>query len=362
MALFRMKPWYNCKKELKYKGLATPISLARENIAATAVGNYALFAGGNVFGYSPVNKNIVDVYNTSLTKSLATALTTPRTQMCAETIGDYALFAGGLYEQGGGTYPVNEVETYNSSLTKSRITDLTEACRELASAAISNYVIFAGGKTTGGNSGYTTYVEAYNASLTKMSAQSLNDKKGSMGSASADNYAIFAGGYGIDIWGSRYQFFDTVDAYDTSLVRTALTALSTASYCRGGVAGDYYLFCINNTYTDVYNASLTKSFATPLTYSRSYNVSIDKYMLCAGQTTPPSSAPYVAEDFAEIYDDSLTKSPIIGLSVARDEVAVTSLNNYAIYAGGSHYKYNPGGGEPGSGYALVDTVDVFQVS
>ena len=54
--------------ELAYYGVATPLSAARYNLAATSVGNYALFGGGYTGSYS----NVVDAYNTSLTRSTPT--------------------------------------------------------------------------------------------------------------------------------------------------------------------------------------------------------------------------------------------------------------------------------------------------
>ena len=52
-------------QELAYYGVATPLSAARCDLAATSVGDYALFGGGYTGSYSAV----VDAYNTSLTRS-----------------------------------------------------------------------------------------------------------------------------------------------------------------------------------------------------------------------------------------------------------------------------------------------------
>jgi tRNA G37 N-methylase TrmD len=67
----------------------TALSVDRYYLAATTVGNYALFGGG----YSA--SNVVDAYDTMLTRSTPTALSVGRFGLSATTVGDYALFGGG---------------------------------------------------------------------------------------------------------------------------------------------------------------------------------------------------------------------------------------------------------------------------
>jgi hypothetical protein len=53
----------------------TALSVARYNLGATSIGNYALFGGGNA---SPSYYATVDAYNSSLTHSTPTALSVAR--------------------------------------------------------------------------------------------------------------------------------------------------------------------------------------------------------------------------------------------------------------------------------------------
>ena len=76
---------------LEYYGTITPLSVERSNLAATTVGNYALFGGGATRSYS----NVVDAYDASLTRSTPTALSVERSNLAATTVGNYALFGGG---------------------------------------------------------------------------------------------------------------------------------------------------------------------------------------------------------------------------------------------------------------------------
>ena len=78
-------------KTLSYYGTATALSAARYDLAATLVGDYALFGGGTTGSVS----SVVDAYNTSLTRSTPTALSVARSYLAATSIGNYALFGGG---------------------------------------------------------------------------------------------------------------------------------------------------------------------------------------------------------------------------------------------------------------------------
>ena len=92
MALFRMKPWYRKKaKELSYYGTTTALSAGRGNLAATSVGNYALFGGGR----GSVDESTVDAYDTSLVRTVPGILTVARYDLAATSVGNYALFGGG---------------------------------------------------------------------------------------------------------------------------------------------------------------------------------------------------------------------------------------------------------------------------
>ena len=69
--------------------------MGRRELAATTVGEYALFGGG-VNGYGTNNNlSTVDAYNTGLTRSIPTALSVGRVRLAATTVGSYALFGGG---------------------------------------------------------------------------------------------------------------------------------------------------------------------------------------------------------------------------------------------------------------------------
>ena len=112
----------------------TALSVARYSLAATSIGDYALFGGGN-----PTSAT-VDAYNTTLTRSTPTALSVARYNFAATSIGDYALFGGG--------YTSATVDAYNTTLTRSTPTALSAGRYALAATSIGDYALFGGGIPT----------------------------------------------------------------------------------------------------------------------------------------------------------------------------------------------------------------------
>ena len=87
------RPFFSAEAGVEYYGAITPLSAARGRLASTTVGNYALFGGG--YGSKPLNKDTVDAYNGTLTRSTPTALSSVKRVLAATTVGNYALFGGG---------------------------------------------------------------------------------------------------------------------------------------------------------------------------------------------------------------------------------------------------------------------------
>ena len=123
----------------------TELSQVMTYLAATSVGNYALFGGGFSDGASAV----VDAYDQNLTRSTPTALSKARRDLTATTVGDYALFGGGFNS--------NVVDAYGQNLTRSTPTELSQAREDLAATTIGNYALFGGGF----NNRFFAVVDAY---------------------------------------------------------------------------------------------------------------------------------------------------------------------------------------------------------
>ena len=177
---------------------ATKLSVARNQLAATTVGNYALFGGGTTDSSS----DVVDAYTSSLVRSTPTALSVARYGLASTSIGDYALFGGGNTSSSQSDVS-NVVDAYNTSLTRTTPTALSVERSNLASTSIGNYALFGGGQSDS----TSNVVDAYDNNLTRTTPTELSVARSNLSATSIGNYALFGGGQD----GSTN--FDTVDAY-----------------------------------------------------------------------------------------------------------------------------------------------------
>ena len=130
------------------------LSIARGGLAATTLGNLALFGGGGTntnYGSYPESIGTtytrVDVCNTSLTISaLTVGLSVARACLAATTLGDYAIFAGGITPGSYTDTKHAEVDVFDSSLTRTTPAVLKEKRYQLAAATVGDCALFGGGK------------------------------------------------------------------------------------------------------------------------------------------------------------------------------------------------------------------------
>ena len=139
----------------------TALSVARQYLSATTVGNYALFGGGytNSQSNGSYYQAIIDTYNTSLTRSTSAALSLGRYNIAATTVGNYALFGGGTNGE------ISDiVDIYNTSLVHSISTVLSVARASAEATTIGNYALFGGGhyyQSDGYSYTYSATVDVY---------------------------------------------------------------------------------------------------------------------------------------------------------------------------------------------------------
>ena len=262
---------------LQYYGTGTDLSQGRGELAATTVGNYALFGGGRAGANTSDVTTRVDAYDTNLTRTTPTALSKARGGLKATTIGDYALFGGG-YD--ASNKEQTTIDVYDANLTRITPIELSDARTGLAATNVGNYALFGGGVY---DYFYTkAVVDAYDTNLTRSIPTALSQERSGLNATTVGNYALFSGGNAGAV----------VDAYDTSLTRIIPDALSDAR----------------------------RLLAT---------TNINNYALFGGGNLSNSSA------VVDAYDINLTKTIPTPLSAARYQLAATSVGKYAIFAGGS---------------------------
>ena len=157
----------------------------------------------------------VDAYAPTLTHTIPSwGLSAARAQLAATTIGDYAIFGGGCIASDERS---DVVDTFNTFLSRGTIDSLLSGGAFLLTAiTLGDHALFAGGEK------YNTYgsdiITVYDKACTRTQGPSLSVPRSSLKSAMAGNYALFAGGnkdrYGD---GTSYERTATVDAYTFDL-------------------------------------------------------------------------------------------------------------------------------------------------
>ena len=182
----------------KYEGNVEKLSSARYDLAATTVGNYALFGGG--WGNSKTS-DIVDAYDASLTRIAPTVLSSARYKLAATTVGNYALFAGGNISSGQSGGRPRSVNAYDTSLTRTNAPALGLVKVDLAATTVGNHALFGFGDIEiMMHPMNNPLVVAYDTSLTQTYlGPNANKTKTSLAATTVGNYALFGGGRFLDL-------------------------------------------------------------------------------------------------------------------------------------------------------------------
>lgn len=325
-------------------GTATSLSVARYDLGAAHVGNYALFAAG--IPASGSNLKSVETYNASLTKGTAPDFTGANAsgRAVGSQNSSYALFLA----NDSTTY------SYNNSLTVTkRATANATPVGNAPAVSFNNCILFAGGYTSGVGKG----ICIFDSSLVYTQSGVYSNIMLDAAATTVGNYVIFGGGRSARTDGN---FYSTVEIYNTSFTKVSSSGRSlSVERCSLAAAtnGSYAIFAggfnenintVNNA--DVYNTSLTKSIGTNLSTSRAdlTGISIDNYALFVGGR--PTTSTYT--NAVDIYDSSLTKTTNT-ISVSRGLGDGTTIGNKAIFAGG--YSRDTGSLKPST------AVDVFAI-
>lgn len=252
------------------------LSFGRKDLAAVSVCGKAIFAGGFFFDGSTDNghSNLVDIYDCA-TDSWSTAeLSIGRENIGATVVGDKALFAGG---HGESYLRTSRVDIYDCATDTWSTVELSEG-RELPGAAtVGHLAIFAGGRTD--HYAVTDRVDVYDSSTdTWYIDEPLSQARMGIAAVTVGNKAIFAGGYARV--GGTWVASDVVDIYDLDADEwttppplseargfIGATALGSQALFGGGVSGP--TISIPSDVVDVYDADTeTWSLAPPLSLAR----------------------------------------------------------------------------------------------
>lgn len=218
---------------------AVGLSEGRSYLAATTVGDYSLFAGGNLRGISvdaegnslqgTYSSDKVDVYDDNLAQTTATTLSLDRDSLVATTVGDHAIFVSGTKWTGSGGNGVRNVDAYSGSLVHSTPADVTYYSYN-AATAVGDYALFGASSNT--------RVDVYNISLVKLTPVNLSYDKYGFAATAIGNLALFGGGRNSNGKFSKVEGFDNNLALhqfeDLSEGKSALASTTLSKYALFG--------------------------------------------------------------------------------------------------------------------------------
>lgn len=302
-------------KQLTYYGTATNLYSARDDLAATTVGDYAIFYGG--VGSS--SNSAIDAYNSSLTQSLSKAVGLKRV-LAATTVANYAIFAGGYGVQGS---EQDSCVIYDNSLTQyTTAVSLSQARHALAGGTLNNLAYFGGGNI---GSGVVSRVDTLDTSLTRNIVASLTTGRDYLSAATVGNYILFgAGSNGSNNAAQGRDIYDIAGTHYT-------TPTFNDSYNGAATSIDEYAIFGSSYYTTAIDSSLTRT--TLDAFERRYltGAAIENYALFGGGSHKSS---LTQESIVDVYDSNLTHNLTTSLSVGRYKLAATTVGNYVLFGGG----------------------------
>jgi hypothetical protein len=186
------------------------LSEARERLVATASGPLAFVAGGRAPG--GMSSARVDIYDSRDGSWSSASLSVPRHDLAATAVGDLVLFAGG---QNQAFQKFATVDIYNLVTGRWSVAELTEARTDLAATTAGGMALFAGGF-------WSTWVDMY-VPGNGWGTHWLWEMRGGIGATSVGDRAIFAGG--LD---GGFMPTAVVDLFDVATGSWSVTSLSKA--------------------------------------------------------------------------------------------------------------------------------------
>lgn len=317
--------------ELAYYGKITSLTYARRNLAATSVGDYALFGGGD--GTTNPEGRTVDVYNKSLTRTAhADGLVSNSYNLAAETNGDHALFAGGY---SGSATRVN-VYAFDKSLVRTTPDSLSVGREWLAASSVGDYIIFAGGQSSNSGTKASNVVESYDRSLTRQKLTSLSISRYRLASGKVGRQQ---GGWPLALFGggssSSSNTSSLLEAFDGSLAKySAPTSLSESRYALAGTNnGKYTIFAggwSTMTTTDIYDDSMVRLNTPTISVGQAYpaGATLGQYALIGGGSG--------STGIVDAFDLSLTRTTPMSGTDLDGNLAAATVGNFALFGGGKN--------------------------
>jgi hypothetical protein len=166
---------------------------------AASVGNLALFAGGvERDANSPAGvteTTLVDIYNAATGTWSSAQLSQARFDIAATSVGDLALFGGGVRGFQGES---DVVDIYNADSNSWSTAHLSQPREAAAATTVGNLAIFAGGLSDLSKQQLSDIVDVYDAATGQWFTMTLSAPRSGLAATPVAGHALFADGSGPD--------------------------------------------------------------------------------------------------------------------------------------------------------------------
>ena len=180
-------------------------------------GELHYFAGGYTGG-TPTYSTTVDVFNAGTSQWSTASLSQARDPIAATAAGNYALFAGGC----GDVSSSPRVDLFNSSTGQWSTATLSQGRFNMGAASVGGYALFGGGWIGNGSN----VVDIFSTATASWSTAALSQARGSLAATSVGKYALFAGGYYYTLYSNGYIYCDNVDIFNSDTGQWSTAHLS----------------------------------------------------------------------------------------------------------------------------------------
>ena len=345
-----------------------PLSVAKQNLAATGNSNYGWFGGGrDVSGFLVSTVDRIDFSNDSATASPRGPLSLARQLLAATGNSNYGWFGGGRIPAAVAT--VDRIDFSNDSGTASVRGPLSLARYSAGATGNSNYGWFGGGFTTAAVA-TVDRIDFSNDSSTASLRSPLSLARYNLAETGNSNYGWFGGGNNT-IVPATYSIVDRIDFSNDlstlssrgplSVTKFSLAATGNSNY--GWFSGGSVPASVSTVdRIDFSNDSVTASVRGPLSSARGYlsatsgqarssSTRLQKggnYGWWGGSFNLSTPGRTSSVDRIDFSNDLAATSPRGSLVYTRSNVAATGNSNYGWFAGGT----------PGTlGISGVDRID-----
>lgn len=272
------------------------------------------------FGPGSDPTQYMTAFDATLVKT--TQMISSRYEHAGGCIGKFAVFAGGRHSASSSDVR-STTEAFDEALASVDCPSLRKGRCNLAGANAGSYLVFSGGETVSGAGSSThkdtAYGDAYTESLTKVSVDMSVENRIWRG-ATLPSHALFAKK-------------SVANAFNASLTRS-LPASPDADIYQGTELHGKAIFADKNGNLQVYNSDLTKTVASGLSSARiSYGcTTLDEWAIFAGGRISGGAANY--QTSVEAFDDELTRITLTALSNGRYNLSGAHVGDFAFFAGG----------------------------